>query len=82
MGVIRQLGCDEEYLKLNNDMASRALAYRQLFSEQLSKTDLRRASHYCQPLGNERFSEFILQKYGIRAGQMHRGRPKIQGKEQ
>lgn len=71
----------DKYLGLGKEAAARAEAYRQLFSCQLSNADLdkvRRSTHYCQPLGDERFGEFILQQYGIKSGQMRRGRPKSQ----
>jgi len=70
-----------EYLRLGKDMISRTEAYRELFRYQLNNADIdnvRNSTHYCQPLGDDRFGEFILKKYGIRSGQMHRGRPKKQ----
>jgi putative transposase len=71
-----------EYLRLGNDIFARTEAYRELFRYQLSHTEInnvRNSTYYCQPLGDERFGEFILQKYGIHSGQMHRGRPKSRG---
>ena len=32
-----------------------------------------RAAHYCQPLGNERFTDFIRDHYGVKPGDMGRG---------
>jgi hypothetical protein len=45
----------------------------------LSEEDLhliRKAAHYCQPVGNDRFREQIERKYGLHLGQMERGRPR------
>jgi hypothetical protein len=50
-----------------------------LFKTQLSKEDLhlvRKAAHYCQPIGDDHFRQRIEQQYGIRLGQMDRGRPR------
>jgi len=71
-----------EYERLGNDVPARASAYRELFRCQLDQEDLhkvRQASHYCQPLGDDRFAEFICERYGIKLGQMGRGRPKLRG---
>lgn len=68
----------EEYLRLGVDAGERARAYRDLFEYRLSQEDLRlmrKAAHYCQPVGDDRFREQIEAKYGIKAGQMKRGRP-------
>ena len=35
----------------------------------------REATHYCQPVGDDRFRQQIEQQYGIKLGQMKRGRP-------
>jgi thiaminase len=39
---------------------------------------IRKAAHYCQPVGSDYFRQQIEQKYGIKLGYMERGRP---GKE-
>lgn len=68
----------EEYLRLGALPAARGHAYRELFRTQLNEADLhliRKAAHYCQPIGNERFRQQIEQKYGIKLGYMERGRP-------
>jgi len=31
--------------------------------------------HYCQPVGDDRFRLQIERRYGVRLGQMRRGRP-------
>jgi putative transposase len=70
-----------EYQRLGAQPAERQQAYRELFKHQLSEVDLhliRNATHYTQPVGNERFRQFIEEKYGIKLGQLQRGRP---GKE-
>jgi putative transposase len=75
------LSAHHEYVCLGNDEVTRTEAYRQLFSHQLSNADIddvRKSTHYCQPLGDKRFGEFIAQKYGIQAGRMQRGRPKVE----
>lgn len=69
----------DEYLKLGNNIDVRLFAYRELFKHQLSEYDLhaiREAAHYCQPVGNDRFKQFIEQKYGIKMGKIGRGRPR------
>lgn len=69
----------EEYLRLGQSVEERSHSYRELFKHQLSEVDLhiiRKAVHYCQPIGDDRFREFIEEKYGIRLGQLKRGRPK------
>ena len=72
-----------EYLMLGNNIETRLYAYRELFKHQLSEYDLhviREAAHYCQPVGNDRFKQFIEQKYGIKIGNTGRGRPtKVEG---
>ena len=70
-----------EYLKLGNAPAQRCAAYRELFRYQIEGDDLhlfRMAAHYCQPVGDDRFRQQIGEKYGVKVGQMRRGRP---GKE-
>lgn len=67
-----------EYLRLGSDSDTRAHAYRELFRHQLSEADLhliRKAAHYCPPVGDDRFRRQIEEKYGIKLGQMKRGRP-------
>jgi putative transposase len=68
-----------EYQRLGSTPAERGFAYREIFKAHLSEEDLhliRKAAHYCQPVGNDRFRQQIEQKYGIRLGQMGRGRPR------
>lgn len=69
----------EEYLMLGLDIESRCHAYRELFQHQLGEADLhrvRKAAHYSQPVGDDRFRQQIEQQYGIKLGQAKRGRPK------
>lgn len=69
----------EEYLRLGDSREARCYAYRELFRHQLSEADLhliRKAAHYCQPVGDDRFRLQIEARYGIRSGQMQRGRPR------
>lgn len=68
----------EEYLRLGSTSATRGHAYRELFRVNLSEEDLhlfRKAAHYCQPVGSDRFRQQIERKYGIKLGYMERGRP-------
>jgi hypothetical protein len=37
---------------------------------------IRQATHYCQPVGDDRFRQEIENKYNIKLGQAKRGRPK------
>jgi putative transposase len=72
----------EEYLRLGPSPEARGHAYRELFRAQLSEEDLhliRKATHYCQPVGSDHFRQQIEQKYGIKLGYMERGRPGKQG---
>jgi putative transposase len=69
----------EEYLRLGQTRDARCHAYRELFKYQVSEADLhciRKAAHYCQPVGDDRFRQQIEKKYGIKLGQAKRGRPK------
>ncbi|HHH38327.1 MAG TPA: transposase [Sedimenticola sp.] len=68
-----------EYLMLGRDVEERTFAYREIFRSLLSAEDLhliRRAAHYCQPVGDDRFRVQIEEKYGVVLGQMRRGRPR------
>ena len=61
----------EEYLRLGSDMQERTHAYGELFKYQQSEEDLhliRKAAHYCQPVGDDHFREQIESKYGIKRG--------------
>jgi putative transposase len=69
----------DEYLRLGGTAVERCHAYRTLFMEPLSKENLhliRKATYYCQPLGDDRFRQYIEEKYGFKLGQMKRGRPR------
>ena len=69
----------EEYQRLGKSKEGRTASYRGLFKHQLSEVDLqliRKAAHYCQPVGDDRFREQIESRYGIKPGQMKRGRPR------
>ena len=60
------------YVELGSDSEARCLAYRELFKFQLRESDLdqiRQATHYCQPLGDERLGKMIEDRYGIKIGQ-------------
>ncbi len=74
----------EEYRRLGRTPAERCYAYRELFKIQFSEEDLhliRKAAHYCQPVGNDRFRQQIEHTYGINLGQMNRGRPRKEAEE-
>ncbi len=69
----------EEYQRLGRDSVERCFAYRELFRYQIDSNDLhklRQSVHYCQPVGDEYFAQLIDDKYGIKVGQMARGRPR------
>ena len=69
----------EEYTRLGGTADARCYAYCELFKHQLSEADLhltRKAAYYCQPVGDDRFRLQIEARYGIRPGQLHRGRPR------
>lgn len=69
----------QEYINLGQSIEQRCYAYRELFAGQLSDQDLhciRTASHYCQPLGSDRFRAQIEEKIGRPVGQARRGRPR------
>lgn len=73
-----------EYRHLGQTFPERTHAYRELFKSQLSDHDIhlvRKAAHYCQPIGDDRFRQQIEQKYGITLGQMERGRPTKENRE-
>ena len=58
-----------EYLRLGSTPTERQYSYRELFKHQLSDVDLnliRNATHYCQPIGSERFKRFIEEKYSAK----------------
>ena len=69
----------EEYLRPDKDKDARCYAYRELFKHHLSEHDIHlieKAEEYCQPVGDDRFRIAIEEKYGIKLGQISRGRPK------
>jgi len=69
----------ERYLVLGSNTESRLQTYRNLFASELSEDNLhllRSAAHYCQPVGDDRFRLHIESKYGVKLGQMARGRPR------
>jgi putative transposase len=68
-----------EYIALGSSLEERCECYRGLFASELSEQDLhliRKAAHYCQPAGDDRFKAQIEAKYGIKLGQITRGRPR------
>lgn len=71
----------DEYTRLGATAEKRCYAYRELFTSHLSDNDLhliRKAAHYCQPVGDDRFRRKIEEQYGIKLGHMRRGRPPSQ----
>ncbi|HEY5734534.1 MAG TPA: transposase [Gammaproteobacteria bacterium] len=69
----------ERYMSLGASSDERCFAYRELLRTHLNGQDIhliRKAAHYCQPVGDDRFRQQIEQRYGIRIGQMRRGRPR------
>lgn len=68
-----------EYLDLGKTKAERLLAYQNLFQSQMNQNDLeliRKAAHYGQPIGNDRFRRKIAEQYGLKPGYLKRGRPR------
>lgn len=68
-----------EFLRLGKDPEIRGHRYRELFRDKLSDEELyaiRKTTHYCQPLGDDRFRHQMEEKLGRRLGQMKRGRPR------
>ncbi len=66
-------------LKLGVETDARSYAYRELFKDRLSDSDvhlIQNASEYCQPVGDDHFRVQIEEKYGVLLGQPSRGRPK------
>lgn len=67
-----------DYLALGRDPTARLRAYGELVAEGLGARDLehiRRALHYCQPVGDGRFRQRMQGEHGVRLGQTRRGRP-------
>ena len=68
----------DEYIRLGKTNELRCQRYRALFKNHLNDVDIdliRKAAHYCQPVGDDRFKYAIEKKYGIKLGQDRRGRP-------
>ena len=68
-----------EYCRLGHGKEELCYNYRELFTVNLSEEDLhaiRKAAHYCHPLGNDRFRTQIEEKLGRPVGMMKRGRPR------
>lgn len=67
-----------DYLRIDRDPEQRCYRYRELFKDRIKQQDLhliRKAAHYCQPVGDDRFRKSIEKQYEIKLGQMSRGRP-------
>ena len=70
----------EEYKRLGATREQRCQNYRMLFKGHVEPADIdliRKAAHYCQPVGDDRFKEMIEKKYGVKMGLTRRGRPKV-----
>ena len=68
------------YLALDKDQALRCEAYRDMFKTDLNGNELheiRNATQFSMPLGNNRFKEEIERVIGYRLGYANRGRPKV-----
>ena len=69
----------EVYLNIAPTTEQRRFWYRELFKEKLSDKDvraIRKATHYCQPLGGDKFRDQTEKKLGRKLGHTKRGRPK------
>ena len=68
-----------EYKRLGETRDIRCRSYRELFKSHIEVSDIhliRKATHYCQPVGDDRFKQEIERKYNIKIGQAKRGRPR------
>lgn len=68
-----------EYLALGVNVVDRHRVYRELFKKKICGADLdeiRKAAHFCQPVGSDRFRRMLIEKYDLRPGHLQRGRPK------
>lgn len=68
-----------EYIRLGKTADERCNSYRDLFSASLSNEDvqfIRKATHYCQPMGNDRFRLQMEEKVGRPVGMMGIDRPR------
>ena len=68
-----------EYERLGETRDKQCHSYRELFKGHIEVRDMhliRQATHYCQPVGDDRFRQEIENKYNIKIGQAKRGRPK------
>ncbi len=77
-GAQSDLTQHDEYLGLGDNPEKRCHAYRELFRYAIPDEDvhlIERASHYCHPVGDDRFRQQIEKRYGIKLGQAARGRP-------
>jgi putative transposase len=71
-----------DFLALADTDAARRRAYWELFGHNISDEDLehiRRATAYCQPVATDDFKEKLKTNYGLKIGQMRRGKPKAKG---
>lgn len=67
------------YQLLSADPDARCRRYRELFRCHLSEEDIhaiRKSTHYCYPLGSDRFRLQLQKKTGKSPGYMARGRPR------
>ncbi|MES9970330.1 MAG: transposase [Candidatus Thiodiazotropha sp.] len=75
----------KEYLRLGSNKSEQCYSYRELFKAQLSEEDIhlfRKATHYSQPIGDDRFKHQIESRYGVKMGQMARGRPRTSNRKE
>ncbi len=80
-GSQSELTQHDEYLGLGFSPEERCHAYRELFRFEIPDEDIHlieRASHYCHPVGDDRFRKQIEQRHGINLGHAGRGRPNKQ----
>lgn len=73
-----RLTLHEIYLSLGKDGGERQVAYRALFRPELDAVavgDIRQALQLGMPIGNERFTETICSRVGVRHNSGKRGRP-------
>ncbi len=70
-----------EYLNPGTTQESCCQVYRELFKIQIPEEEIHlieKASEDCQSIGDDRFRKKIEERYGIKPGQLHLGRPRKQ----
>ena len=78
LGKPSWLKIHDEYRNLGSDTETLQTNYRKLVAQSVSADDvmtIRRAAHYCLPMGDQNFQRLIEKKYGLKPAYANRGRP-------